>query len=227
MGTVEEISANPDSVTGRALAEPLTHTGEGRHPVEADTPKLVLRNVRMHNLALDKVEIPLGRLTALTGVSGSGKSTLAREVLFRNLTEALHAKPGQTPAWSHTDGIEGVEKIRRALEVDQTPIGKTRRSCPATYVGFYQAIRDLFAQSPDAQERGFGPGRFTFNRTEGACPDCAGMGFRTVEMAFLPDVQVPCETCRGARFNPETLAVRWKGKTIGDVLNMLSCIHRS
>lgn len=220
MGTVEEISANPDSVTGRALAEPLTHTGEGRHPVEADTPKLVLRNVRMHNLALDKVEIPLGRLTALTGVSGSGKSTLAREVLFRNLTEALHAKPGQTPAWSHTDGIEGVEKIRRALEVDQTPIGKTRRSCPATYVGFYQAIRDLFAQSPDAQERGFGPGRFTFNRTEGACPDCAGMGFRTVEMAFLPDVQVPCETCRGARFNPETLAVRWKGKTIGDVLNM-------
>lgn len=220
MGTVQEVMMNPRSVTGRTLANPLRHTGNPEHAIDKETPCLRLINARMHNIDLSSISIPLGRLTVLTGVSGSGKSTLARGIIYENLAGILSAKPSKPWELRHLDGFEGLQQIRRVLEVDQTPIGKTPRSCPATYVGFYGAIRDLFAQSPDAQERGYGPSRFTFNRSEGACPACSGMGFRTMEMSFLPDVRIECETCHGARFTPETLAVRWKKKTIGDVLGM-------
>ena len=174
--------------------------------------------------------MPLKRLVAITGVSGSGKSTLARDVLLHNVAawvsqratkagrDAMDA--GKAPPLLGCTGLQGFESIDRVLEVDQTPIGKTPRSCPATYIGFWDAVRKLFAGTLEAQARGYGPGRFSFNTGEGRCPACEGQGMRTVEMAFLPDVKVPCEVCHGARFNPETLAVTWRGKSIGDVLRM-------
>jgi excinuclease ABC subunit A len=157
-------------------------------------------------------------LVAVTGVSGSGKSTLARDVLLANVQTAVSAR--QAPAWSGCDGIDGWQAVDRVLEVDQTPIGKTPRSCPATYVGFWDTIRKLFAETLEAKARGYGPGRFSFNTGEGRCPSCEGQGMRTIEMSFLPDVKVLCETCKGMRFNSATLEVTWRGKHIGDVLNL-------
>jgi excinuclease ABC subunit A len=163
----------------------------------------------------------------VTGVSGSGKSTLARDVLLDNVKIALaaaetarRAKAKAQPTWVGCSAIEGWSLLDRVLEVDQTPIGKTPRSCPATYIGFWDAIRKLFAETLEAKARGYAPGRFSFNTGDGRCPGCEGQGMRTVEMAFLPDVKVPCDLCHGARFNPETLAVSWRGKSIGDVLQM-------
>ncbi len=191
---------------------------------------LTVLGADLHNLQKVDAHVPLKRLVAITGVSGSGKSTLARDVLWTNVAawvgqrstfagrEAMDA--GKAPALIGCAGLRGFETIDRVLEVDQTPIGKTPRSCPATYIGFWDTIRKLFADTLESRARGYGPGRFSFNTGEGRCPACEGQGLRTIEMSFLPDVKVPCDTCHGARFNPETLAVTWRGKSIGDVLQM-------
>ncbi len=218
-GTVEDIMDSPDSVTGAMLRNPLPHTGIPDRAFDpTNDPAIIVRNASKNNLDIAEARIPIGRLTVITGVSGSGKSTFAREVLYENLLRAVKAK---TPlAFDGCSAIEGFSHIRRVLEVDQTPIGKTPRSCPATYIGFFDRIRELYAGTAEAQARGYGAGRFSFNNEDGSCPDCGGRGMRTIEMAFLPDVKVLCETCRGMRFNPEMLAVTWKGKSIGEVLQM-------
>jgi len=242
-GTADQLRANPDSLTGRFLNKPLVHPLQPRREVAfkkvqddgAGTGNwLTLRGAKLHNLQGLDVGIPLQRLVAVTGVSGSGKSSFARDVLLANVQTvapmkltragrdalAVYAKGSKAPAWIGCDSVEGYELIDRVLEVDQTPIGKTPRSCPATYIGFWDAIRKLFTETLEAKARGYAAARFSFNTGEGRCPGCEGQGLRTIEMAFLPDVKVPCDQCHGARFNPETLAVTWRGKSIGDVLQM-------
>ncbi|MBI2732594.1 MAG: hypothetical protein HYX44_04575 [Aquabacterium sp.] len=227
-GTVADIMASPDSVTGRCLRAPMAHPLHGndgeRRAITAETPQLTIKKARLHNLDKVTVKVPLQRLVAVTGVSGSGKSTIARDVLLANVQAAVSIPPKErdntAPLWVGCDGIEGWGAVDRVLEVDQTPIGKTPRSCPATYIGFWDTIRKLFADTLEARARGWGAGRFSFNTGEGRCPACEGQGIRTIEMAFLPDVKVHCETCNGMRFNPETLAATWRGKHIGDVLKM-------
>lgn len=236
-GSVADLEAAGESQTGRYLRDAIKHPLQPRRAVFLAPPEgeralrwLTVRGADLHNLQEVTVTLPLNRLVAVTGVSGSGKSTLARDVLLANvhaivvqrLTKAGRDADaaGKRPAWSGCAKIEGYEPIDRVLEVDQTPIGKTPRSCPATYIGFWDTIRRLFADTLEAKARGYGPGRFSFNTGEGRCPGCEGAGVRTIEMSFLPDVKVPCEVCHGARFNPETLAVSWRGKSIGDVLQM-------
>ena len=226
---------------GEAAAPPLT-TARGRKAkaaVEASLPTpdsegatqwLTVRGATLHNLQDVTATLPLRRLVAVTGVSGSGKSTLARDVLLANVQAVVVQRmtkagrdadaAGRHPPWTGCASVAGYEAVDRVLEVDQTPIGKTPRSCPATYIGFWDTIRKLFADTLEARARGYGPARFSFNTGEGRCPGCEGAGVRTIEMSFLPDVKVPCEVCHGARFNPETLAVSWRGKSIGDVLRM-------
>ncbi len=225
-GTVSEVSSVGDSVTGRFLAQPLLHPLQARRAISQEVlmkdreqkGPLTIHNASLHNLQQVTVDIPLRRLVAVTGVSGSGKSTLARDVLLANL-QFINTRGGK-PNWQGCDKIEGWGFIDRVLEVDQTPIGKTPRSCPATYIGFWDVIRKLFADTLESRARGYAPNRFSFNTGEGRCPACEGQGMRTIEMSFLPDVKVPCDVCHGARFNPETLAVTWRGKSIGDVLQM-------
>ncbi|WP_119353375.1 excinuclease ABC subunit UvrA [Azohydromonas sediminis] len=227
-GSAADLQRAADSVTGRFLAAPLRHPLQPRRPVGDDTPRLVVRGAGKHNLQRLDVGVPLQRLVAVTGVSGSGKSTLARDVLLANLQFRNHR--GGKPAWSGCERIDGYDAIDRVLEVDQTPIGKTPRSCPATYIGFWDAIRKLFAETLEAKARGYGPGRFSFNTGGsgaagrgaggGRCHACEGQGVRTIAMSFLPDVKVPCEVCHGQRFNAETLAVSWRGRSIGEVLQM-------
>ncbi|MFZ7320419.1 excinuclease ABC subunit UvrA [Comamonas jiangduensis] len=213
-------------------ADSAALNAELANPSKATGPLhwLTVNGANLHNLQDIEASVPLQRLVAITGVSGSGKSTLARDVLLSNVaclvsqrsTKAGReaAQAGQTPALVGCEAVWGTEAIDRVLEVDQTPIGKTPRSCPATYIGFWDTIRKLFADTLEAKARGYAAGRFSFNTGEGRCPACEGQGMRTIEMSFLPDVKVPCETCHGARFNPETLAVTWRGKSIGDVLQM-------
>ena len=194
------------------------------------TSWLEVVNANLHNLQNVSVSVPLYRLVAVTGVSGSGKSTLARDVLLTNVHAGVMQRStkagreaddrGKTPVWTGCERIEGYAVVDRVLEVDQTPIGKTPRSCPATYIGFWDTVRKLFADTLEAKARGYSAGRFSFNTGEGRCPTCEGAGVRTIGMSFLPDVKVLCETCHGARFNPETQAVTWRGKNIGDVLTM-------
>ena len=284
-GTAAQLSAVPDSLTGRYLANPLIHPLQTRRETQAGldpealvvTPALAvdpaakplskqkqaalkaaalkvaaasastLHNAApaaatrftswlsvvgadLHNLKNVSIDVPLYRLVAVTGVSGSGKSTLARDVLLTNVHAAVMQRAtkagrdqddaGTHPAWTGCHSIAGYRVVDRVLEVDQTPIGKTPRSCPATYIGFWDTIRKLFADTLEAKARGYAAGRFSFNTGEGRCPTCEGAGVRTIGMSFLPDVKVLCETCHGARFNPETLAVTWRGKSIGDVLKM-------
>nr|WP_326530760.1 excinuclease ABC subunit UvrA [Rhodoferax sp.] len=191
---------------------------------------LTVYGANLHNLQNVTANVPLKRLVAITGVSGSGKSTLARDVLLTNVQAGVQKRStkagrdaldaGEQIPWTGCEGVTGFETIDRVLEVDQTPIGKTPRSCPATYIGFWDTIRKLFADTLEAKARGYAANRFSFNTGEGRCPGCEGQGIRTIGMSFLPDVKVLCETCRGARFNPETQAVTWRGKNIGDVLQM-------
>jgi excinuclease ABC subunit A len=215
-----------------ASAHPASAAGQKDAEQGGDKPLhwLRLHGAHLHNLQKVDVAVPLNRLVAVTGVSGSGKSTLARDVLLTNVQAWVQQRStkagrgamdaGKAPALVGSTGLAGFETIDRVLEVDQTPIGKTPRSCPATYIGFWDTIRKLFAETLEAKARGYAAGRFSFNTGEGRCPSCEGAGVRTIEMSFLPDVKVPCETCHGARFNPETLAVTWRGKSIGDVLQM-------
>ncbi len=240
-GSVKDITSQTESQTGRYLLHAMRHPLQARRAVASpgNTSSssqslslnwLSLEGASMHNLNDVSVDIPLKRLVAVTGVSGSGKSTLARDVLLHNVAAAVAQRStqagrkldeeGKHPAWVGCAGLDGYQTIDRVLEVDQTPIGKTPRSCPATYIGFWDTIRKLFADTLEAKARGYGAGRFSFNTGEGRCHTCEGQGLRTIEMSFLPDVKVPCETCQGARFNPETLAVSWRGKSIGDVLQM-------
>jgi excinuclease ABC subunit A len=236
-GAVADISKADESVTGRYLMHAIKHPLHARRPVgdaakdaKAGKPWLTLTGAKLHNLRNVTVQVPLQRLVAVTGVSGSGKSTLARDVLLANVQAAVHQRAtkagrdaqakGKFPTWVGCSGLDGFQSVDRVLEVDQTPIGKTPRSCPATYIGFWDVIRKLFADTLEAKARGYAANRFSFNTGEGRCPSCEGQGIRTIAMSFLPDVKVLCETCRGARFNPETQAVTWRGKNIGDVLQM-------
>lgn len=217
-GTVEDVMNAPESITGRYLKTPLAHPLQGRRAVEADTPMIEIRGARLHNLRSVDAKIPVGRLSVVTGVSGSGKSTLAREVLLDNLMQAV--SQGKAPGWAGCESIKGWEAIDRVLEVDQTPIGKTPRSCPATYVGFWDDVRKQFADTREARMRGWTAARFSFNTGDGRCPICEGQGMRTIEMNFLPDVKVPCDACNGARFNSDTLSVQMRGKNAGELLSM-------
>jgi len=218
-GGVPAISANPDSMTGRFLAKPPMHPLQPRREVHGAKPALRLRGARLHNLRDIDINVPLQRLVVVTGVSGSGKSTLARDVLLTNLQGMVGVR-GKLPSLVGCRELEGWQSIDRVLEVDQTPIGKTPRSCPATYIGFWDTVRKLFTETLEAKARGYAAARFSFNTGDGRCPGCEGQGLRTIEMSFLPDVKVPCDQCHGARFNPETLAVTWRGRSIGDVLRM-------
>jgi excinuclease ABC subunit A len=223
-GSVAVLAQHPDSLTGRFLAQPLVHPLQARRDVATMSKgaktahALGIRCASLHNLQQLDVTLPLRRLVAVTGVSGSGKSTLARDVLLANL-QFINQRGGQ-PSWHGCDGIEGWQAIDRVLEVDQTPIGKTPRSCPATYIGFWDPIRKLFAETLEARARGYAPARFSFNTGDGRCANCEGQGLCTIAMSFLPDVKVLCAVCHGQRFNAETLAVSWRGKSIGDVLRM-------
>jgi excinuclease ABC subunit A len=229
-GTVEDLIRNPRSTTGRFLREPLQHPAQPHRAVDETTPQLKLEKVQLHNVAKTDVEIPLGRLVVVTGVSGSGKSTVARDVLYTNLRRLLIDSNGNgsrqrkgAPKARDLIGcnaIRGMEIVDRVLEVDQTPIGKTPRSCPATYIGFWDDIRRIFEGTTEARIRGYTSSRFSFNTAGGRCEGCEGQGVKTIEMNFLPDVKVLCDVCGGRRFNSETLSVQWREKNIGDVLSM-------
>ncbi|MFC4309566.1 excinuclease ABC subunit UvrA [Steroidobacter flavus] len=219
-GTAEELERSPESVTGRLLAQPLQHPIGNRRAVTPKAPALVVKDASLHNLRKQTCRVPLDRLVVVTGVSGSGKSTMARDVLHDNLRAALGRRKGAKLEWRGCKEIAGWEQIERILEVDQTPIGKTPRSCPATYIGFWDAIRKVFAETPEARMRGYTPSRFSFNTAGGRCEACEGQGMRKIEMSFLPDVRVSCDSCGGRRFNQDTLSVHYKGRSIGDVLMM-------
>ncbi|WP_371133572.1 excinuclease ABC subunit A, partial [Methyloversatilis sp.] len=216
-GHASVLAQQPKSITGQYLARPLPHSFVPRRPVDDDTPSLWVRAATLHNLKGMDVRVPLGRLVVMTGVSGSGKSSLARDVLRDNVAAKLAGHDGHFIGCAD---IEGWGALGRVIEVDQTPIGKTPRSCPATYIGFWDGIRKIYAETQDARERGFTAARFSFNTGPGRCTLCEGQGLRQIEMSFLPDVRVPCEACGGARFNSETRAVMWRGKSISDVLAM-------
>ncbi len=214
-GTAEDIMKCKNSITGDYLS------GRRKIPVpevrKQPTGYLTVRGARQNNLKNIDVEIPLGVMTCVTGVSGSGKSSLVNEILYKSLARKLNR--AHTIAGDH-DGIEGVEQLDKVINIDQSPIGRTPRSNPATYTGVFDQIRDLFASTADAKARGYKKGRFSFNVKGGRCEACSGDGILKIEMNFLPDVYVPCEVCQGKRYNRETLEVKYKGKSIFDVLDM-------
>ena len=215
-GTPEEVMDNPDSLTGQYLS--------GKKKIEVPAKRrpgngkwLTVRGAKENNLKNIDVSVPLGTFSCVTGVSGSGKSSLVNEILYKKLGVELNrmkAHPGKF------DRIDGMEHLDKVICIDQSPIGRTPRSNPATYTNLFNDIRDLFASLPEAKARGYGPGRFSFNTRGGRCEACAGDGLLKIEMHFLADVYVPCEVCRGKRYNRETLEVKYRGKSISDVLDM-------
>ena len=225
-GTAAQLALLGNSATGRCLASPLRHSRSRRRPILRETPAIEIHGAVLHNLRGLNARFPLGRLTVVTGVSGSGKSSLARDVLLKNLRQLLsrpkrngRARNPESPPQGCA-AITGWESISRVLEVDQTPIGKTPRSCPATYIGFWEAIRRMYADTVEARMRGFTASRFSFNTAGGRCEACEGQGVQRIEMNFLPDVQVLCDVCGGRRFNADTLAILFKGRNIGETLAM-------
>lgn len=220
-GTLKDVLKNPKSITGRYLKKPLTHNATGKRPVDENVDWLSIRSANLHNLKNVDAAIPLGRFVCVTGVSGSGKSSLVRDVLYENVKRLLSEdERGKKSRFTGCEEINGWEKLERILEVDQSPIGKTPRSCPATYIGFWDDIRKIFARTQEAIIRGFSASRFSFNTEGGRCKECEGQGMKKIEMNFLPDVNVPCDACNGARFTPETMEVKFKDKTISEVLAM-------
>ena len=215
-GTAEEIKKIPESITGQYLS--------GKKKIEVPKKRrksngkcIQIVKASENNLKNINVKIPLGQFVCVTGVSGSGKSTLINEILYKTVARDLNGaneKPGKCKE------IKGLENIDKIINIDQSPIGRTPRSNPATYTGVFDSIRDIFASTNDAKLRGFDKGRFSFNVTGGRCENCNGDGLIKIEMHFLPDIYVPCEVCKGKRYNHETLLVKYKGKTISDVLEM-------
>ena len=215
-GTVEDICACPRSITGQYLS------GRKSIPVPKERRKgnghaIIVRGARENNLKGIDVAFPLGKFVCVTGVSGSGKSSLVNEILYKTLAAKLNRAKTRG---GKCDGVDGVEFADKVIAIDQSPIGRSPRSNPATYTGVFNDIRDLFATTQDARMRGYGPGRFSFNVRGGRCEACAGDGLLKIEMHFLPDVYVPCEVCKGTRYSRETLEVRYKGKNIAEVLDM-------
>ena len=215
-GTVEDIKNNPNSITGAYLS--------GRKQIKIPTKRrksngkaITIKGARENNLKNIDVKIPLGVFTCITGVSGSGKSTLINEILYKGLAKELY-NASEFPG-KH-DKILGIENIDKVINIDQSPIGRTPRSNPATYTGVFDLIRDIFAGTNEAKLRGYEKGRFSFNVQGGRCETCQGDGVLKIEMNFLPDIYVPCEVCHGKRYNRETLEVKYKGKSISDVLDM-------
>ena len=214
-GTAQQIMKNKKSITGAYLS------GRIKIPVPEERREpsgwMKVIGARENNLKNIDVDIPLGIFTCVTGVSGSGKSSLINQIVYKRLAKELNR--AKIKAGKHTD-IEGFDQLDKIIDIDQSPIGRTPRSNPATYTGVFDQIRDLFAMTKDARSRGYNKGRFSFNKKGGRCEACAGDGIIKIEMHFLPDVYVPCEVCQGKRYNRETLEVLYKGKSIYDVLNM-------
>jgi len=215
-GTPDDIKRSPKSLTGKYLS------GKLEIPVPAKRrkgtgSKLVLRGAKGNNLKNIDVEFPLGKLICITGVSGSGKSTLVNETLYQILSKEFYGSRTAPLQYREIVGLKNVDKV---IDIDQSPIGRTPRSNPATYTGLFTPIRDLYTTIPEAKVRGYGPGRFSFNVRGGRCETCEGDGIIKIEMHFLPDVYVPCEECKGKRYNRDTLEIKFKGKSIADVLDM-------
>ena len=221
-GSLEKIKKSRNSLTGKFLSNPLQRSLKNNSNSVNPHNSIQIINPKLNNLKMLNVYFPLNALTVVTGVSGSGKSTLVKNVLSTNLSRLINGGSAGKKSVKLTgcERLVNFDKVNRVLEVDQSPIGKTPRSCPATYVGIWNIIRDIFSSTEFARLRGFSSSRFSFNKKEGSCSSCNGQGYRRIEMNFLSDVKVLCSDCGGMRFNPETLAIKFRDISIGQVLDM-------